>query len=351
MKFKRAALLMAITGMVTGGAAAAGDNFVSDAVFHPDNGQKVAQAGAYAFSDLPSDVAQVGCFDSSGCDESCDTMSCDGGCDAVCCDGGCDGACGGGGDEGACLFDCSLDDPFTLFGEVNGFSIGGWTQLGYHNKANALFNSRPGEYQLHQMWLYAEKALDTSDGFDWGARIDYVFGTDGPDTQAFGIGNDHWDAGWTQGDGDYGHAIPQLYGEVGYGDVSVKYGHFYTIIGWEVVGAPDNFFYSHAYTMYNSEPFTHTGTLATATVSDELEVYGGYVFGWDSGFEDNGDAFLGGASLTLCDDINVIYATVLRTFRRGPKWHGRTRLHALDRDRRRCYGPAAIHQSERFAQD
>ncbi|MEM6980044.1 MAG: outer membrane beta-barrel protein, partial [Planctomycetota bacterium] len=72
----------------------------------------------------------------------------------------------------------------------------------------------------------------------------------------------------------------------------------------------DNFFYSHAYTMYNSEPFTHTGFLATYGVSDDLEVYGGYVLGWDSGFEDNGDAFLGGASLTLTDDLTLIYATV-----------------------------------------
>ena len=58
----------------------------------------------------------------------------------------------------------------------------------------------------------------------------------------------------------------KLYFEAGYGDLTVKIGHFYTIIGWEVVTAPDNFFYSHAYTMYNSEPFTHTGVLATYNV-------------------------------------------------------------------------------------
>ncbi|MCD0462029.1 outer membrane beta-barrel protein, partial [Roseiconus lacunae] len=37
---------------------------------------------------------------------------------------------------------------------------------------------------------------------------------------------------------------------------------------------------------------------------------GGYVFGWDSGFEDNGDAFLGGLSVGLSDDLTVTYATV-----------------------------------------
>ena len=102
--------------------------------------------------------------------------------------------------------------------------------------------------------------------------------------------------------------------EAGYGDVSVKVGHFYTIIGWEVVTAPDNFFYSHAYTMYNSEPFTHTGALATYNVNDCVTAYGGYVFGWDSGFEDNGDAFLGGLSVALSDDLTVTYATVAGRF-------------------------------------
>jgi hypothetical protein len=101
---------------------------------------------------------------------------------------------------------------------------------------------------------------------------------------------------------------------MGYGDLSVKLGHFYTIIGWEVVGAPDNFFYSHAYTMYNSEPFTHTGALATYNASDDLTIWGGYTLGWDSGFEDNGDAFLGGASLGLTDSITAIYATTFGRF-------------------------------------
>ncbi|WP_434092545.1 porin [Roseiconus lacunae] len=278
-------------------------------------------------------VAQVGfnevnCGCETPCD--CDSSSCDAGamdcgcsepacgCEVIgdaCdmgCDSGCDSGCGGAILDGslACkLGECDLGDPFSLFGEACGFSAGGWVQMGYHNNALPLFNSRPDEFQLHQAWLWAEKAIDTSCGFDIGGRIDYVYGTDSQDTQAFGIDNDHWDNDWDNG-GDYGHALPQLYMEAGYGDLSVKVGHFYTIIGWEVVTAPDNFFYSHAYTMYNSEPFTHTGALATYNVSDNVTAYGGYVFGWDSGFEDNGDAFLGGLSVGLSDDLTVTYATV-----------------------------------------
>lgn len=57
-------------------------------------------------------------------------------------------------------------------------------------------------------------------------------------------------------------------------------GHFYTIIGNEVVTAPDNFFYSHAYTMQYGEPFTHTGGLASWS-GEKVTVHGGVVNGWD----------------------------------------------------------------------
>ena len=188
--------------------------------------------------------------------------------------------------------------------------------MGYHNKALPAFNTNPDNYQLHQAWLYAEKAIDTSCGFDIGGRIDYLYGTDGPNTQAFGTDPRGWDNSWDNGS-QYGHAIPQLYVEAGYGDLSVKAGHFYTIIGYEVVQATGNFFYSHAYTFNFSEPFTHTGLLATYNVSDDLTAYGGYVLGWDSGFDDNGDAYLGGLSAQLSDDLNVTYASVFGRFDEG----------------------------------
>ncbi|MCS7469897.1 porin [Stieleria sp. ICT_E10.1] len=260
----------------------------------------------------------VGC-DPCGdaCDSSCGAAGC---CDAGC-DGGCDSACGCGvgGGLGSLLGDCCLGEQWSLFGEHCGWSAGGWVQMGYHNRALPIFNDRPDEYNLHQAWLYAEKAIDTSCGFDIGGRIDYVYGIDAQNTQAFGTGNRGWDNDWDNGGANgYGHALPQLYFEAGYGDLSVKMGHFYTIIGWEVVTAPDNFFYSHAYTMNYSEPFTHTGVLATYNVNDNVTAYGGYTLGWDSGFDDNGDSFLGGLSVALSDDLTLTYATTFGRFGAAP---------------------------------
>ncbi len=260
-----------------------------------------AQARAQYASVIPAACA---CGDApvSSCDASCDsgcgaTASCDAmGCDA----GGCDG-CGG--------------DAWKLFqNPILGFDIGGWTQVGYHTRNNRLFNQHADKVNLHQAWLYAEKVADGSEGLGLGGRIDYIYGVDAQDTQAFGIANNHWDNSWDNG--IYGHAIPQLYMEAAYGDLSVKVGHFFTLIGYEVIGATGNFFYSHSYTMYNSEPFTHTGALATYAASDTLKVYGGYVMGWDSGFEDNGDAFLGGYSLDVSDTVNFNSQYVIGRFGR-----------------------------------
>jgi len=264
--------------------------------------------GQLPLATIDSGVAQVSYCDCAQPDCGCDTAI-TGNSNGACYDG-----CGSGSlFDAGCLGDCELGDPCSLFGECRGFTVGGWVQVGYHDSNLILFNSRKHEAQVHQAWVYAEKEIDTSQGFDIGGRIDYVYGTDGQDTQAFGIDNDHWDNQWDNG-ADYGHALPQVYLEAGYGDWSAIVGHFYTIIGYEVVPAPDNFFYSHAYTMYNSEPFTHTGALITYNVSEDIDFYGGYVLGWDSGFEDNGDAFLGGSSVQLTDDVNVTSTTTIGRF-------------------------------------
>ena len=268
---------------------------------------------AYAFQ--PNEIQLVSC----DCDEPVCGCEATNGCDEEpCCDSGCDSMCGTG--LGCCMDDllscgdCCLGDPYSLFGDCcdSGISVGGWLQAGYHSKSLPIFNDRPNELNLHQAWLYAEKAIDTSCGFDIGGRVDYLYGIDAQNTQAFGTDPSGWDN--SMDNGEYGQAFPQLYVEAGYGDLSIKAGHFYTLIGYEVVGATGNFFYSHAYTFNYSEPFTHTGALATYNASDDLTVYGGWVTGWDSGFDDNGDAFLGGISAQLTCDWNVTYATTFGRF-------------------------------------
>lgn len=87
-------------------------------------------------------------------------------------------------------------------------------------------------------------------------------------------------------------------------------------MGYEVVPAPDNFFFSHSYTLYNSEPFTHTGVLGTYSVNEKLDVYAGWTLGWDTGFNnlDQGNNFLGGFAWSITDNISFAYVNTIGNF-------------------------------------
>ncbi|MCA9100237.1 MAG: outer membrane beta-barrel protein [Pirellulales bacterium] len=242
---------------------------------------------------------------------SCNSCGSCGSCSS-CGDCGC-GDCGCG---SSCEW-CNLGDAWELCPatDCQPITIGGWLQGGYHNKPTPLsttygellsFNDVPNHFNAHQMWMYAAKEADGSNGLDWGFRFDGMYGTDAQKTQAFGQPTG-WDTQWDNG--VYGWAIPQAYVELAAGDLSVIAGHFFTLVGYEVVPATGNFFYSHALTMFNSEPFTHTGVLATYTASDSVTLYGGWTAGWDTGFTQyqDGSMFLGGAGLTLTDDLTFTY--------------------------------------------
>ena len=100
-----------------------------------------------------------------------------------------------------------------------------------------------------------------------------------------------------------------MYAELAYNDLKVKAGRFYTPIGYEVVQAPTNFFYSHSYSHTFGEPFTHTGILAAYHQNEKTTVYGGWVNGWDEGWEglDGGSMFLGGLSFNLSDKATLAW--------------------------------------------
>ena len=294
------------------------------------------------------DVCDPGCNAPAGCTPAYSALTqgatgCDsvlGGCDG--CDGGCDG-CGsdccdlgepfrladcldlscldlGGCCDAGCDTTCDADGNGVGGEDAGGPTIGGWVQFGYHDGSTGQFNNRPGQFANHQSWVYIEDEADGSDGWDLGYRGDFMYGLDADDTQAFGNPDNTFDFQSNPNNffnrGDYGFAIPQLYAEAAYGDFSVIAGHFYTLLGYEVVTAPDNFFYSHAFTMYNAEAFTHTGVLTTYAASEDVTLYNGYTFGWDTGFEQfdrlnggQGSNYLGGASMALTDALTVTYIT------------------------------------------
>ena len=147
--------------------------------------------------------------------------------------------------------------------------------------------------------------MNAKRGFDWGGRVDLAYGTD------FGLmqtGDGTFDSGWGNNKSGYGMAAYQLYGTLGYKNLSVTIGKFKTRIGWEEVAAKENIFYSHSY-CYMIEPATHTGVLATYDLSKRLSVNAGWTSGMDSSFKNpnNNSAILSGITYLLSDDATIYY--------------------------------------------
>lgn len=202
----------------------------------------------------------------------------------------------------------------------NGWFVNGWTQFKYSNNPDGSFAGNAqvlddrvewDRFALNQQYLRMGKAAATDDckNFDWGFGVDLLYGLDGNDAQAFGNNPGEYDFanGWDHG--SYEWALPQLYAEVAFGKMKVKAGHFYTIVGYEVVPATGNFFTSAQLTFYNSEPFTHTGVLTEYAATDKLTIWNGWVLGWDTGFDqlNNGSSYLGGFTYAVNDDVSFIW--------------------------------------------
>ncbi len=167
------------------------------------------------------------------------------------------------------------------------------------NRSNypVVFNDRSNDYQMNQLYVsLARPAREGGWRWDVGGQVDLLYGTDQIYATARGLetrgdGSDKWNSG------RYGLAMPQAYMEVyapwGNG-LTMKLGHFYTLIGYETIPAVENFFYSKSLVLEYGQPDTHTGLLGSTRLGI-LNVHAGMTRGWDNWEDNNNDlAFLGG---------------------------------------------------------
>ncbi len=242
-----------------------------------------------------------------------------------CGDAGCSGQCGHPRYDLCQTGDCGGDG-------LGGINVYSWLDQGFtwnpdspKDRFNGpvTFNDRSNEYQLNQLYLVMERAV-CADGCQWdvGGRVDLLYGTDYFFVESTGLETrDDNSPRWNSSDGPradgaalYGLAMPQLYAEVYApwgGGLSVKMGHFYTILGYESPMAVENFFYSHSYLKQYAEPFTHTGLLARYDFSPCFHLFGGFTRGWNT-WEDNNDklGFLGGLSWDSPDGCTSVAFTL-----------------------------------------
>ncbi len=219
-----------------------------------------------------------------------------------------EGDCCDGGGCGHCR-DCSRESR----GWLGGICIESWISQGFTvntdfpiDRLNSPvgFNDTANDYQMNQLYVALERAVDdTGSQWDIGGRVDLIYGTDSFYTTARGL-ETRRDFSQKWNTLRYGLSMPQLYMEVGapWADgVTMKLGHFYTLLGYETIPTIDNFFYSKSYAMLYGEPFTHTGFLGSARFGD-LVFHGGMTRGWDNWEDNNNDfSFLGGMNWSSRD--------------------------------------------------
>lgn len=214
-------------------------------------------------------------------------------------------------------------------GGGNKWFVDGWVSTGYtYNTEDPpsgfntplTFNDRDEEWMVNQVYLqFGRKVRESGCCWDWGGQIDLLYGSDYFFTQSIGLetrrdGSPHWnssDGPRSTGASLYGLAMPQAYLEFyspWLNGINVKLGHFYTTIGYESVMAPQNFFYSHAYTMQYGEPFTHTGILTSFGITNKLTGHFGITRGWDTWEDPNGSAgYLAGLSFAPSDVSSLAF--------------------------------------------
>jgi hypothetical protein len=212
-----------------------------------------------------------------------------------------------------------LGEPWKLWEpccEDSPWSAGGWLAQSYtwnpYNPADrfngpATWTDRANEYQLNELYGYVARTANTEGcGFDWGMRVDALYGTNYRWTTSGGF-----ETNWGN-NAFYGLAVPQAYVEAAYNNLSVKFGRYFSPVGYYVIGTANNFFPVLPYTFQYGEPFTHTGALATYKYSDNLVLGGGITHGWDAS-DNTANPHAGGlvtAAWTIDDQRSLAYVGV-----------------------------------------
>jgi hypothetical protein len=170
------------------------------------------------------------------------------------------------------------------------------------------------EGQLDQLYMVGGVGGGEEDGGWFGVlRCDLMFGSNYYFTTAAGLdGTDDGNrAKWYVEDRyRYGWSMPQLYVESGYDDLHVKFGHFFSPIGYEEVQAANNFFITRSYAFQYGEPITQTGLLVSNSIDDCWSWTSGVVGGWNTFEANTRAAYVGGLKYCVEDSGSVAVTLV-----------------------------------------
>jgi hypothetical protein len=207
--------------------------------------------------------------------------------------------------------------------DANRVQVYGWTEASFTASSDRSgnlpmgFNYLANNFLLQQNWLRIDRPVVTTGTTapTFGFRSDWILpGSDYRFTLPRGLFNDQL----TDANGQparYGIDPIQFYGEAYFPTVArgldVKLGRFFAQYGVESNDAVSNAIASHAYT-FIYDPFTHTGILTTAKLTDAWSVQAGAVLGSDV-FINRADSptFIGSVKWVRSDQQESVLVSVI----------------------------------------
>jgi hypothetical protein len=145
-----------------------------------------------------------------------------------------------------------------------------------------LMTERDNTFRMNQLAVMAEKDLDpAATGMDWGFKVEGLYGTDARITHTFGLLDRATKAmyQWDLVEANLQAHLPVFVT----GGLDLKAGIYSTPIGYEVINAPGNFFYTHSYIFNYGIPLKHTGVLGTLHVNSMIDLWAGVDTGVNAG--------------------------------------------------------------------
>jgi hypothetical protein len=188
-----------------------------------------------------------------------------------------------------------------------------------HVNFGQLFSDQANTFRMNQLVLTAEKDLDpAATGLDWGFKIQGLYGTDARFTHSFGLFDRATNSPY-QFDFIEANALAHL-PVVFSGGIDLKAGIYSTPIGYEVIDAPGNFFYTHNYITNFGIPLKHFGLLSTSHVNDLIDIWAGVDTGNQGSFPKRGSVADTSASILGGFGVNnpIPNLTILALAHLGP---------------------------------
>ncbi len=152
-----------------------------------------------------------------------------------------------------------------------------------------VFDFEHDEFNLNQFDINIEKVVEvTGDKFDWGGRVEFMWGSDAGLIHSNNLFDWYDDAR----DPDEQFDLVQAYFDfalpVGNG-LKVRAGKFATLMGYETISPLTTPFYSRSFLFGYAIPFTQTGVEFSYQLNKQWLVETGIFRGWEQALEDNND--------------------------------------------------------------